>query len=189
MSPSQLTLRTPRLLLREFRDDDWRPVLAYQSDPRYLRYYAWTGRSEAEVREFVRGFVEQQQWAPRTRYQLAIVLPEEGKFIGNVGIRIRDPRSQEADIGYELGPDYWGNGYATEAAREIVRFGFEQLALHRISSWCVEDNAASARVLQKVGMQLEGRLREKESYKGRWRNHLLYAILEPEWRRDLGAPR
>ena len=88
----------------------------------------------------------------------------------------------QGDLGYDLAPRYWGRGYATEAARAIVRFGFEELGLHRIWSWCIADNVASARVMEKVGMRLEGRQRDKERFKGRWWDRLLYAILEDEWR-------
>jgi RimJ/RimL family protein N-acetyltransferase len=88
----------------------------------------------------------------------------------------------QGDIGYELSPKHWGRGYATEAARAIVRFGFTELKLYRIWSWCIADNVGLARVLEKVGMRLEGRLRDKEYLKGRWWDTLLYAILEHEWR-------
>ena len=86
----------------------------------------------------------------------------------------------EADIGYELAPDQWGRGYATEAARAIVAFGFTELRLHRISAWCIAENTASAHVLEKIGMWLEGRLRENEYFKDRWWDTLLYAMLETD---------
>jgi RimJ/RimL family protein N-acetyltransferase len=63
-----------------------------------------------------------------------------------------------------------------------VRFGFTELGLHRIWSWCIADNLGSAHVLEKVGMRLEGRQRDKEHFKGRWWDRLLYAILQDEWR-------
>jgi RimJ/RimL family protein N-acetyltransferase len=174
-------LVTHRLILREFVESDWRDVLRYQSDPRYLRYYDWTGRTEDDVTAFVRMFLEQQREEPRRKFQLALVLREGGRLIGNCGIRVNAPELREANIGYEVDPEHWGHGYATEAAREILRFGFQDLAMHRIWSWCVADNRASARVLEKLGMRREGHLREKEYYKGRWWDHLLYALLDHEW--------
>ncbi len=177
-----MQLTTERLLLREFVTDDWRVVQDYQSDPRYLRYYEWTERPERDVREFVGRFIAQQSDQPRTRYQLAIVLKDGGRLIGNCGIRTDAPGALEADVGYELAPEQWGRGYATEAARAIVAFGFDDLRVHRIWAACVADNVASAHVLEKLGMRLEGRLREHERYKGRWWDTLLYAILEHEWR-------
>lgn len=157
-------------------------MLAYQRDERYLRYYPWSSRTEADARRFVQMFVDQQKENPRRRFRLAITLPSGPKVIGNCGIR-RKPDSQwEADIGYELAPDVWGRGYATEAAQAMIKVGFTDLGLHRISSWCIADNAASARVLEKVGMRPEGRLRENEYFKGRWWDTLLYGLLEHEWR-------
>jgi len=91
-------------------------------------------------------------------------------------------RWREADIGYELSPRQWSRGYATEVARAVVRFGFTELGLHRVWLTCIVDNVGSARVLEKLGMRLEGRLRDKEYFGGRWWDTLLYAILEDEWR-------
>ena len=178
-------ITTDRLLLREFVVDDWPAVLAYQQNPRYLRLYPWTERTEAEARDFVRMFVDQQAESPRRKSQLAVSLPDSGLLIGNCGIRRKPENDWEADIGYELAPDYWGRGYATEAARAIVSFGFRELGLHRISSWCIADNAASARVLERVGLKLEGRLRQNEYFKGRWWDTLLYGMPVGEWRAEL----
>jgi ribosomal-protein-alanine N-acetyltransferase len=174
--------RTERLLLREFAREDWRAVLAYQSNPRYLRYYEWEERTEADVRAFVRMFVGFQRETPRRTFQLAIVLPESGQLIGNCGVRVRDPEMRAGDIGYELDPAHWGHGYATEAARAMLAYGFGPLGLHRIGAECVAENTASARVLEKIGMTREGRLRRNVWMKGRWWDTLLYAILDDEYR-------
>jgi RimJ/RimL family protein N-acetyltransferase len=176
-----MQITTERLILREFVADDWPAVLAYQSDPRYLRLYAWTGRAEPEVRAFVQMFLEQQAAQPRREFQLAMTLPGNEWVIGNCGLRRKSENDWEADIGYELAPEHWGKGYATEAARALIAFGFRELGLHRLSAWCVADNTASARVLEKCGLRLEGRLRENEFYKGRWWDTLLYGMLKSEW--------
>ena len=176
-----MILTTERLLLREFEDNDWRAVLQYQSNPEYLRYYHWSRRTEQDVRAFVRMFINWSEEQPRKKFQLAIILKEENRLIGNCGIRMKTPHAREADLGYELDPRYWGCGYATEAASAFLAFGFRELGLHRIWAWCIAENLASARVLEKIGMQQEGRLRENEWMKGRWWDTLLYAILEHEW--------
>ena len=131
---------------------------------------------------FGRWFLAQQQEQPRTKFQLAITLKSTRQLIGNCGIRLKSEGARQGDIGYELSPEHWGHGYATEAARAIVEFGFTQLKLHRIWSWYVADNVGSAHVLQKLGMQPEGRLRENEYYKGCWWDTLLFGILENEWK-------
>lgn len=182
-----MILSTERLILRDFVADDWPAVLAYQQDPLYLRYYEWTERSSDEVREFVGMFVAQQMAVPRNKFQLAVTRKETGQLIGNCGIRRPSPGAHSADIGFELDSQYWGQGYATEAARAVVAFGFTQLQMHRIWAWCIAENAGSARVLEKVGMRREGELREKEYFRGRWWDTLLYAILDHEWRAQQAA--
>jgi RimJ/RimL family protein N-acetyltransferase len=177
-----MEIATRRLRLREFVEDDWRAVLAWQRDPRYLRWYPWEDRSEEDVRAFVGGFLAQQRETPRYRYQWAITLATGGGAIGDCGIRRKEPAAVEADVGFELAPAHWGRGYATEAARAVVDFGFDALRLHRIWAWCVAENTASARVLEKLGMRPEGRLVEHAEVKGRWLDTLLYGILEREWR-------
>ena len=176
-----MKLETQRLILRDFVKDDWQAVLAYQSDPLYLRYYEWTDRTPEAVQEFVSWFLDHQIQNPRIKYQLAAMLKSSNQLIGNCGIRMDDPNALEANIGYELDPKHWNNGYATEAAHAIVDFGFSRFGVHRVWSWCVADNVGSAHVLEKLGMRLEGRLRENEYYKGRWWDTLIYAILVDEW--------
>ncbi len=162
--------------------DDWPAVLTYQSDPRYQRYYPPEDRTPEQAREFVKMFLEQQQEQPRRKFQLAAILKTDHKLIGNCGIRLDTPDAHQADIGYEFSPEHWGKGYATEAAQAMVHFGFTTLQLHRIWSWCIADNIRSARVFEKLGMQLEGRLRENEHFKDRWWDTLVYGMLKSEWK-------
>ena len=176
-----MKLETERLILRDFVKEDWGRVLEYQSDPLYLRYYEWTERTPEAVQNFVGWFLDHQQQMPRFKFQLAVTLKSNNQLIGNCGIRMDHANAFQADIGYELDPNRWNHGYATEAAHAIVDFGFSTFGLHRVWSWCVADNLASAHVLEKLGMKLEGRLREKAYFKGRWWGALIYAILANEW--------
>jgi RimJ/RimL family protein N-acetyltransferase len=177
-----MMLKTERLLLREFVAEDWRAVYAYQNDPRYLEFYEWEHRSEQDVKAFVHRFIDQQTEFPRIKFQLAIVLPKNNKVIGNVGIRKRDVKTYTAEMGYELDPREWNNGYATEAATAMLQFAFEQLRLHRVMARVNANNGNSIRLLEKLGMRQEGRLREDEFFKGRYWDTLVYGMLEEEWR-------
>ena len=174
---------TERLILREFVEADWERVLEYQSDPLYLRYYEWTERDRTPeaVQEFVGWFLDNQKQNPRIKFQLAVTLKSNNLLIGNCGVRMDTSDSVEADIGYELDPKHWNHGYATEATHAIVDFGFSHFGVHRIWANCVAENLGSVHVLEKLGMKLEGRLREKEFYKGRWWDTLMYGILVDEW--------
>jgi len=173
-------LKTERLVLREFVPGDWRAVHAYQSDPRYQRYYPRRDRSEADTRAFVQRQVDRQSESPRYKFQMAIMLPHNDTLVGNCGVRLDEPGALVGDLGYELNPAHWGQGYATEAARAMLAFGFDTLGLHRVWAECVADNVASRRVLEKLGMILEGRLRENQYIDDRWHDTLIYAVLEQE---------
>jgi RimJ/RimL family protein N-acetyltransferase len=118
---------------------------------------------------------------PRIKFQLAVVLKSSNQLIGNCGVRMEKADDLEANIGYELNPQYWNFGYATEAAHAIVDFGFQHFGIHRIWADLVADNVGSVHVLEKLGMRLEGHLREKAYFKGRWWDALIYAILTDEW--------
>lgn len=176
-----IKLETERLVLRDFVKEDWQRVLEYQSDPFYLRYNDWTERTPEAVQEFVGWFLDQQQQEPRIKFQLAVVLKANDQLIGNCGVRMDEVNSVEANIGYELDPKHWNHGYATEAASVIVDFGFSRFGVHRIWADCIAENAGSAHVLEKLGMQLEGRLREHKYFKGRWWDTLMYAVIADEW--------
>src|SRR5439155_5098069 len=106
-----MELETERLKLRELVMDDWSEILGYQSDPRYLEFYPWTERTPEAVQDFVDVLVDLQTEDPRTKFQLAITLKPTKRLIGNCGVRMASATAPEADIGYELSPDYWGNGY------------------------------------------------------------------------------
>lgn len=177
-----MRIETERLVLREFRADDWTAMASYWSNPLYGRFNPERADPEAFVRDLVARFVAAQTAQPRTAWQVAIVDTASGNLIGNCGIRVNDPEQREANIGYELNPAVWGRGYATEAASAILRFGFAELGLHRIWAECVADNTGSARVLEKLGLRREAHFREQQYYRDRWWDTLIYAILDHEWR-------
>ena len=175
------TLETDRLFLREFEEDDLQAIHEYASDPKVVRYMGWGPNTEKDTQKFLQRAFEQQRNQPRTDHDLAIILKAENHLIGSGGLYIGNPIHKEAELGYSLNRRFWGQGYATEAARAFVAFGFEELGLHRVYATCDPANVASARVMEKIGMQREGHLREHRWMKGKWRDSYLYAILEQEW--------
>lgn len=176
-----MQIETERLILREFRPDDCLTMAAYWQDPLYQRYNPELDDVVAAARQLCRTFIDAQSDEPRRKWQLAIALKDSGELVGNCGIRVNAPEHREANIGYELNPQVWGRGYATEAAWAVVRFGFEELDLHRIWAETVADNVGSTRVLDKLGMQREGHLRENKWFRDRWWDTCIYAVLEDEW--------
>ncbi len=176
-------LTTNRLLLREYCEVDWLATFNYQLDPNYLRFYPWPQRVKIDVQTFIRKFINWQYEQPRTKFQLAVILADQNQLIGSCGIRMKQANAHQAELGYEIAPVYWGQGYATEAAHRMLIFGFEELGLHRIWASCLLDNTASARVLEKLGMQREGHIRENRWMKNHYWDTLIYSILEHEWQR------
>lgn len=152
----RIELQTERLLLRDLERGDWEAVLAYQGDPRVLRYLQrTTPASAAEVRVSLAEIVRRRAAPGRTAVDLAIVLPERNELIGEIGLLYYEPDGPVAMLGFQLRADCWGQGYATEAAREMIRFGFEELGLRKIEAGCLPENLASARVLEKAGLTYE----------------------------------
>jgi len=111
----------------------------------------------------------------------AVVLRELGDLIGCIGMGL-NARDNSGELGYWIGVPYWGRGYCTEAAREMVRYGFEVLGLHRIYANHFGSNLASGRVMQKLGMSYEGTRREHYKKWGEYEDQVEYGLLASEWR-------
>ena len=149
-----VALHTPRLMLREWRDDDREPFAAICADPEVRRYYyrppadraasdAWIDRMRAHNAEH--GFA---YWA--------VELPSEAPLIGAIGLsRVRSagfPFAPAVEIGWRLAPRYWNRGYATEAARAVLDDGFGRLGLGEIVAFTLPPNERSQRVMERLGM-------------------------------------
>ena len=171
-----------RLVMRELTAEDWPDVYTYSARPEVSRYQPWEPNTPAESRAFVEQVIAAAQAMPRVEYQLAITLADGGRNIGTGALWVRSINHGQGELGYFLHPDHWGRGYATEAAGLLLEFGFGTLALHRIFATCDPRNAASARVLAKVGMTEEGRLRETMHLRDGWSDSAVYGILAQEWR-------
>lgn len=111
--------------------------------------------------------------------ELAIRLKPDALLIGAVAL-MASPRHNRAELGYWIGVPYWGNGYCTEAAIVMIRYGFEVLRLHKITCSHMEWNQASGRVMQKAGMSKEGTLTDQVIKDGEYRTMVLYGILNGE---------
>lgn len=170
-----MELTTERLVLREWTEGDFADVHAYATDPDVVRYVSFGPNSEEETRAFLRDSVNAAQVECRTSYTFAVIRRSDGRLIGGAGLGLKD--STKAELGYVLRPDAWGHGYATEAARALVQFGFGELGLHRIFAICVPANVGSARVMEKVGMRYEGCLRDNMFARGEFMDTLCFAVL------------
>lgn len=173
-------IRTPRLLLREFRLEDADDVHVYATDDATIRFMDWGPNTRQQTEEFLALHVTEQQEWPRNGLSYAVELIEEAKVIGSVRLGLLDHRT--ADFGYTLGSPYWRRGYGYEAARAIVQLAFERFDLHRVWATCDVRNQGSFAIMEKLGMRREGVLRQNQPARGGgWRDTYLYALLAQEW--------
>jgi [ribosomal protein S5]-alanine N-acetyltransferase len=170
-----------RIMLREFEEEDWKAVHKYASQEIVSQYQPWGPNTEKETIAYVHEAMNEAKINPRVRFAFAIVETQSEEMIGAGELFIRSSTNREGEIGYIIHPAYWGSGYATEAANMLFNFGFSTLKLHRIFATCDPRNKASEKVLKKIGMTLEGRIRESILLKDGWRDSLLFGMLEQEW--------
>ncbi len=180
VSLADVQLETPRLILREFAEDDWQAVQAWAADAEVIRFEPWGPNTEDQTKAYLQHAIELRREVPRTRFEFGISLKDTSLLIGACNICIQNSLLMEGDIGYTLRRDAWGRGYATETAQALLAFGMNTLDLRRIWAMCHVDNAASVRVLEKVGMLREGHLRKNVFQRGVWRDTYLYATLSED---------
>jgi RimJ/RimL family protein N-acetyltransferase len=178
-------IRTERLLLRPLTVGDVDALLGYRSQPDVCRYVPF----EPMTREVVLGRLA-TQWAATgltaagQHLTLGVELAKSGELVGDVILFWHSAEHSSGEIGYMQDPAFSGNGYATEAARELLRLGFEGLGLHRITARIDERNEPSANVLRRLGMRQEARLVHNEMFKGEWSTEVDFAMLASEWAND-----
>jgi ribosomal-protein-alanine N-acetyltransferase len=177
--PLDLPLQTARLILRDFQATDIDAIHAYASNAEVTRYMFYGPRTPDDTRDYLERMLASQREEPRMIWELAVVRATDGRLIGACDLTLESPA--EADLGFIFSRDVWRLGYATEAARAMVRAGFEQLGVSRIFSTCDVSNLASARVLEKAGLQREAVLDRHKFAKNQWWTSLLYAIGRVEW--------
>jgi len=170
------TLETERLRIRPYSEADIPELLPLVGE----RAMAATTLRIAHpyMEQDARSFLELAK--EPDKLWLAITLRSNGQQIGGIGLRIEE-QHQHAELGYWLGVPYWGRGYATEASREVLRYGFGELRLHRIFATHFKHNPASGRSLQKIGMRYEGCRCEHLLTWGEFVDSEMYGVLRRKW--------
>jgi [ribosomal protein S5]-alanine N-acetyltransferase len=154
MQPFPL-LPTPRLLLRQLTADDIPALVRYANNPNIARYVLNIPHPYGEPEAVFRiGYVV-QGFKAKSRYVFAIYHKQRGEIIGEISLHL-DSLQPIAQLAYWVGEPFWGQGIATEATAAILQYGFYKLGLAFVFAECVEENAASQRVLLKNGMEKMG---------------------------------
>ncbi len=174
---------TERLIVREFTAQDLPNLLRFVDDPTQLSYMMFSLATRAEAERFLELALGTQLEENRVEWHLAVEAKADGgsRFVGCVDIMGEPDNPHEAELGYFFLREAWGNGYAVEASRVAIDFAFRELGLHRVWGKCHADNTGSARVMEKLGMGLEGIMREHYWMRDHWRSSRLYAVLDREW--------
>lgn len=173
-------LTTERLTLRKVLVADTADMYEYASRSDVTEFLTWNPHPDRlytkEYLQYLGG-----RYAAGMFYDWAIVYEPDFKMVGTCGFTSFNCSSDSAEVGYVLNPSYWGLGIATEALRRVLKFGFEELGLHRIEAKFIEGNERSLQVMKKVGMTFEGVCREGMLIKGEYRNIGVCSILISEW--------
>lgn len=172
------SLQTGRLLLRPFRHSDLGALYAYARSPHVGPHAGWPPhRSREDSRRVLDSFIrEGEVWA--------VVLRDRAALIGSIGLHEDPKRRYEGArmLGYALGEGYWGRGYASEAAREVVRFAFDVQRLPLLSLYHYAYNERSRRVAERCGFVCEGVLRAaSRRYDGRVFDEVCYSLTFPDY--------
>lgn len=178
----EMQLETERLLLTELSWNDLEEIHKFHSIADVARFNTIGIPKNIDItREIIRGTIEDQGNNPRSIYGWAIRLKNTKQFVGQCGLSASNDRFKRGEIHYHTTPEFWGNGYATEVAKRLISFGFQDLKLHRIEAGVATDNIGSIRVLEKAGMQREGIRRKILPIRGEWYNNYMYAILDSDF--------
>ena len=176
-----LIMETERLIIRKFKADDWKDLFEYLSQESVVKYEPYDIYSEEDCK---------QSAINRSQNDVfwAVCLKENNKLIGNVYFQQQDPKKFFTwEIGYVFNPTYYGKGYATEACKRVLKYGFEQLGAHRIIGKCNPENTASWKLLERLSMRREGHYIKPAFFKRKldgspiWHDAYIYAILAEEW--------
>lgn len=174
-------LETDRLIIRNFHIDDWKDLHEYLSNETVVKYEPYdVFGEEACKQEAINRSQNNAYWA--------VCLKEKNKLIGNLYFQQQEPKEfMTWEVGYVFNPEFYGKGYATEACKRILKFGFEQVSAHRIIGMCDPENSASWRLLERLSMRREGCYKKpaffRKTLDGKpiWHDAYEYSILEEEF--------
>ena len=174
-------LKTERLTLRKPLMADAADVLVFRGDYEVQRFNAPVIKSIEEAEgQIIEAHAE---YGRHEGITWAVTLTGQATVMGHVALHHWSHHHRRAEAGYDLARAYWGQGYATEALRAILRFGFEEMDLHRIYANTIGDNHESVRLLERLGFIREGTRRESSwEDDGRFHDSAMYGLLHSEWR-------
>lgn len=177
------TIETKNLILRRFTYEDSTDMLKYWiADESVQSMYS---EPVYTTQEQVRGLLDKYigSYENEDYYRWAVILKESGECIGQIAYFLVDTKNNFAEIEYCIGTDFQCRGFATEAAKAVIEYGFEKIQLHKVQICHKSINVPSRRVIEKCGFCYEGTLRDYFYMNGRYVDRLYYSILESEYKK------
>jgi RimJ/RimL family protein N-acetyltransferase len=148
-----MEIETERLRLREPEPGDWEALHRYQSLPEVRRHTLPGQGTAAHAQTFVRAAIQAAWRDPRRFYSLVVCLKADGRIVGTCVLALPHGGTDSTHIGWDTDPAHWGRGFATEAAGALLGYAFREIGLREVTARCYADNAASRRVMEKLGMR------------------------------------
>jgi RimJ/RimL family protein N-acetyltransferase len=176
-SINSLHIESDRLILKKFScEDDIEHNIQHESNPVIMQYIRDPISSEAILKKTLDVAANwtgiEQVWT-----MMSLRLKQTNDYIGMVCFRYESIENDTVEMGWRLHPDYFGKGYATEAASTFLNFIKQKIKPHKVVAYCVAENTASSNIMSKLGMQHEARLREFSKLNGIWCDEDIYGIL------------
>ncbi len=173
-------LETERLILRQVMKKDADQLYEMLSEPEVAKYdYFYPVTSKAEALIFVERFTKELE--EKEEITWGVILKETNQFIGTCCLGEFNQGARRAEIGYDLTQKQWGKGYATEAVKAVIDFGFNRMNLNRIEATITPGNDASVQVLKKLNFTREGIVRERDLIKGQLEDGIIMSLLRREY--------
>ncbi|MBU3195201.1 GNAT family N-acetyltransferase [Clostridium algidicarnis] len=176
-------IETDRLIVRNFKPEDWKDLQEYVSYEEVIKYEEDWDTSDEGCKSYTKFFSKGDTF-------WAVELKDSKKVIGHVYFnRAKPERFLTWDLGYIFNPLFYGKGYATEGCNAILQYGFEKLGMHRAVAKCNPDNITSWRLLERISMRKEGlckkavTIKTTETGQPIWWDEYIYSILSEEWKR------
>lgn len=174
-----LHLETDRLILRPFKKEDARRIRDLANDKKITSILGLPYPYELKhAEEWIA--THREQLTNGTEYPLKIIDKQSNDIIGTITIRV-DKINHKGELGYWIGSQFWGRGFATEAAKKMIDFGFNELNLNKVWALALTRNIASKMVLEKAGLQQEGTLRQNRLLQNVYEDMDVYGLLREEY--------
>lgn len=177
-----IQLKTQRLFLRPISIEDKESVFIYRSDPETSKYQSVVAETIDDMDDFL-GKCAKEFNVPGTWFQVVIIMKDTDELIGDIGIHFLDDESKnrQVEIGYMLNKAFHGNGYATEAVKELINYLFDTMNKHRIIASVDPGNTPSIKLLERIGFRKEAHFKQSIWFKGEWVDDVVYCMLRRDW--------